>query len=158
MYVCAESPQLERLQRKECVSVCVSVHGHSSLAKPKRAYVHILSEWWEKWSNTCKYTHTDIHTQPGVSCRPLLLSSLNQIPGTEQFKRPLPSLKFYPCQLMVAVAALVATAGKHTRFGRCPFIQRCVQLLSHRWASHQQLTGANDGPFCLSCNLWGGGA
>lgn len=114
-----------------------------------------------------------MHTQSGVSCLPLLLSSLNQIPGTGLKNlnenpplTPLPHLtplKFCPFQLTVAVVALLASNRYNTptlSVLHTPFIQYCVWPLLHLLGVTPVARADTVGPFfacALTLGRGGGG-
>lgn len=78
---------------------------------------------------------TRVHAQPGVSCLPLLLSSLKQIPGTglKNLNENPPCFDVLPLQ--PAVAGLPAS----NRYNALAFfIRYSVWPLLPHWASHRQ--------------------
>lgn len=84
--LCAESPALDGLQRKEKrVYLCVSLHGYGSLAKPTCIHIDLVVGKLVLHVHT--HTHTGIHTvRSQLSTAASQLIKPNPGDWTEQFK------------------------------------------------------------------------
>ena len=101
--------------------------------------------------------HTGVHTQSGVSCLPLLLSSLNQIPGTglKNLNETPSSFEVLPLSVHRSCASSLKQV-QHAHFVNtsCPFLPYYVWPLLHRWVSLAARAGETDGPlFALALTL-----